>query len=162
MQKKTLVVAVLAVLTLYAGAGFLAAPAFIKPRLVASLEQATRRSVHLGGLRINPFTFSATLEDFRLLDRDSTLLVSFRKLYVRYGITSVFRHVWPLAQFRLDTPYVAIRVQPDGTLSVSDLLGASPADSSDASEEPPRALDISDLFVAGGTIVFRICPAGRH
>lgn len=161
MKKKTLVVAGLAALTLYAAAGFLAAPAFIRPRLVASLEEATRRSVHLGGLRINPFTFSVTLKDFRLLDRDSTLLVSFRELYVRYGITSVFRHVWPLAAFRLDTPYVAIRVMPDGALSVSDLFGASAADSSDASTEPPRALEIGDLFVAGGTIVYQDLSQGK-
>ena len=154
MQKKKLAVAGLVVLAIYGLAGFRAAPALVKPRLVASLEQYTGRSVHLGGLRINPFTFSATLEDFHLLDRDSTTLVSFKELYVRYRITSVFRHVWALAQLHLDTPYVAIRVMPDGRLSVNDLLKTTPADSG-ASAEPPRTLEIGDLFVAGGTIVYQ-------
>lgn len=161
MQKKTLAVIGLILTTLYALAGFLAAPAIIKPRLIASLEHSTHRSVNLGGLRINPFAFSATLEDFRLLDRDSTLLVSFKELYLRYRITSVFRHVWALAQLRLDTPYVAIRVLPDGTLSVNDLFGATSTDSGGVAEEPPRPLEVGDLFIAGGTIVYQDFSRGK-
>jgi uncharacterized protein involved in outer membrane biogenesis len=161
MQKKKLAIAGLALITLYALAGFLAAPAIIKPRLVASLEHSAHRIVNLGGLRINPFTLSATLKDFRLLDRDTTPLLSFKELYLRYRITSVFRHVWALAQLRLDTPYVAIRLLPDGKLSINDLFSVPPADSSGAGEETPRPLEIGDLYVAGGTIVYQDFSRGK-
>ena len=125
MRSKKLLYAGAALLAVYALAGFFAAPAVVKPRLISALEQSTGRSVTLGALRINPFTFSLTVEDFRLLDRDSSLLVSFKELYIRYQITSVFRHAWALAQLHLDTPYVAVRILHDGRLSVGDLLTLS-------------------------------------
>ncbi len=161
MRKWKLAVVVLAVLALYALAGFLAVPALVKPRLVEALEQATHRSVHLAALRVNPFTFSATLEDFRLLDRDSTVLLSFKVLYARYRITSVFRHVWSLAQFRLDTPYVAVRVLADGRLSVNDLLSEPRADSAAPPAESPRPLELGDFRVTGGTIVYQDLSRGK-
>ena len=155
MQRKKIAIVVLILLVLYGVAGFLILPPLVKPRLINTLENATRRSVHLGDLRINPFTFSTTLEDFRLLDRDSTLLVSFKSLYLRYSVPSIFRHAWGLAQLHLDTPYVSIRVMPNGKLSIQDLLGASRTDSVASEKETPRALEIGDLYVAGGTIVYQ-------
>jgi hypothetical protein len=154
MRNKKLLLAGAALLLFYALAGFFAVPAILKPRLISSLEESTGRSVHLGSLRANPFTLSLTVVDFRLLDRDSSLLVSFKELYLRYQITSIVRHTWGLAQLHLDTPYVAVRILPDGRLSVSDLLGAPRADSAGPAETP-RALEISDLFIAGGTILYQ-------
>ncbi|HXX62154.1 MAG TPA: DUF748 domain-containing protein [Bacteroidota bacterium] len=155
MKRKKIGIAILILLALYGVTGFLILPPLVKPRLVSTLENATMRSVHLGDLRINPFTFSTTLEDFRLLDRDSTVLVSFKSLYLRYSVPSIFRHVWALAQLHLDTPYVSIRVMPDGKLSIQDLLGTSRADSGASAKESPRAIEIGDLYVAGGTIVYQ-------
>ena len=154
MRKKKLLFAGAALLIVYALAGFFAVPAIVKPRLISSLEQSTGRSVQLGALRTNPFTFSLTVGDFRLLDRDSSLLVSFKELYIRYQITSVFRHAWALAQLHLDTPYVAVRILHDGRLSVGDLLSAPRADSAGPGESP-RALEIGDLLIAGGTILYQ-------
>ena len=154
MRKKKLLFAGAALLIVYALAGFFAVPAIVKPRLISSLEQSTGRSVQLGALRTNPFTFSLTVGDFRLLDRDSSLLVSFKELYIRYQITSVFRHAWALAQLHLDTPYVAVRILHDGRLSVGDLLSAPRADSARPGESP-RALEIGDLLIAGGTILYQ-------
>ena len=154
MRNKKLLFTLAALLALYALAGFLLLPALLKPKLLSSLEHSTGRSVQLGTLHTNPFTFSATLGDFRLLDRDSAVLVSFKNLYVRYSVPSLFRHVWGIAEFHLDTPYVAVRVLADGRLSVSDLLPSASADTS-APAENPRALEIGDLFIAGGTIVYQ-------
>ena len=154
MRNKKLLFTAPALLIVYALAGFLAVPAIVKPKLISSLEQSTGRSVHLGTLRTNPFTFSVTLGDLRLMDRDSSLLVSFKELYIRYQITSVFRHAWALAQLHLDTPYVAVRILHDGRLSVGDLLSAPHADSAGPAETP-RALEIGELLIAGGTILYQ-------
>ncbi len=154
MRNKKVLYTLAALLIVYALAGFLLLPSILKPKLISSLEQSTGRNVHLGSLHTNPFTFSATLGDFRLLDRDSSVLVSFKELYVRYSVPSVFRHVWGIAQFHLDTPYVAVRVLADGRLSVSDLLSPAGADSTPA-DQTPRGFEIGDLLVAGGTIVYQ-------
>jgi uncharacterized protein involved in outer membrane biogenesis len=68
-------------------------------------------------------------------------------------MTSVFRHAWALAQLHLDTPFVAVRVVRDGKLSVDDLFNTQPPDTA-VSPDPPRDLEISDLFIAGGTIFY--------
>ena len=154
MRHKKLVSTLAALLVIYALAGFFLLPAVVKPKLVSALEQSTGRKVHLATLRTNPFTFSATLGDFSLLDRDSSMLVSFKELYVRYRVTSLFRHAWGLAQFHLDTPYVALRILSDGSLSVSDLLASQRADSS-APGDAARALEIGDMRIAGGTIMYQ-------
>jgi hypothetical protein len=154
MRHKKLVSILAALLIVYALAGFFLLPAVVKPKLVSALEQSTGRKVHLATLRTNPFTFSATLGDFSLLDRDSSMLVSFKELYVRYRVTSLFRREWGLAQFHLDTPYVAVRILSDGSLSVSDLLGSQRADSS-APGDAPRAMEIGDMRIAGGTIMYQ-------
>jgi hypothetical protein len=154
MRNKKLLFVGVALFIIYALAGFLVVPAILKPRLISAMEQSTGRTVHLGTVRTNPFTFSVTFDDFRLLDRDSTLLVSFKELYLRYQITSIFRHTWSFAQFHLDTPYVAMRILPDGRLSASDLFSTPRADSAGPTETP-RALEISDLFIAGGTILYQ-------
>lgn len=153
MRHKKLLFSLAALLAVYALAGFFVVPALLKPRLVSSLERSTGRSVHVESVRANPFTLSLSVGDFRLLDRDSSLLLSFKELYVRYQITSLFRHSWGLAQLRLDTPFVAVRILPDGSLSVSDLFTTPRTDSASTSETP-RALEISDLFIAGGRIAY--------
>jgi len=165
MRKRKLLILCLVLVVIYALAGFFALPAALKPRLISGIEQSTGRSVHIGTVRTNPFTFSLTLDDFILLDRDSTPFVSFKELYVRYRVTSVFRHAWAFAQLHLDTPYVAIRVMRNGKLSISDLLESPPADSAHLADsarpaEPPRILEIDDLYIAGGRIFYQdLTPA---
>ena len=154
MRNKKLLIVCAVLIALYALAGFLALPPILKPRLITALEQSTGRSVSLGAVRTNPFTFSLTLDDFNLRDRDSSVLVSFKELYVRYRITSVFRHAWAFAALHLDTPYVAVRVMRDGKLSVSDLMESKGPESAPPAETP-RTLEIGDLYIAGGTIFYQ-------
>jgi hypothetical protein len=154
MRNRKILYAAAGLIVVYALAGFFALPAFVTPRLISSLEKTTGRSVHVGALHTNPFTLSLTIVDFRLLDRDSSVLVSFSELYVRYQITSLFRHSLALAQLRLDTPYVAIRILRDGTLSIKDLLESPPGSPADTTETP-RALEIGDLFIARGSILYQ-------
>ncbi len=56
--------------------------------------------------------------------------------------------------FTLIPPTSPFRVLADGKLSVNDLLSPAHADSTPA-DQNPRGLEIGDLFIAGGTIVYQ-------
>ena len=151
--RKTLIVAVI-VLLLYALAGVFVLPPIVKGKLISLIEETTHRSVQLRSVSVNPFALSLTLDDFVLRDRDSATLVSFKEMYVNYEIQSLFRSAVVLSAFRLDTPYVAIRVMPDGNLSIHDLLHGGEKDTS-ANAGPPRQLIVDNVVISRGTILYQ-------
>ena len=153
MKYKKTLITVLTILILYTLFGFFIFPRIVKPKLVATIEDATRRKVELGALKINPFALSVSLDDFALKDRDSTLLVSFHELYVNYEIVSLLKNAYVFSEFRLDTPYVAVRFMQDGKLSIADILGAGSPDTS-VRKEAHKPIVIDNFAVTQGTIVY--------
>jgi hypothetical protein len=153
-MKKTLLITLLILLALYALAGFFLVPAILKPKLIAAIEETTHRSVQVGSVSTNPFALSLSIEDFMLKDRDSSVMVSFKELYVNYEIRSLFSDATVLSAFRLDTPFVAIRIMPDGKPSFQDLLKGGTPDTTvaDTSHSP---LVIDDFYLAQGTIQYQ-------
>jgi hypothetical protein len=152
--KKKLSITVLILLAIYALAGFFVVPAILKPKLIATLQETTHRSVQIGSVSTNPFALSLSIKDFELKDRDSAVLVSFKKLYINYEIRSLFTHATVFSAFRLDTPFVAVRIMPDGKTSVNDLLQGRTPDTSSA-DTSHSALVIDDFSIAQGTIRYQ-------
>ncbi len=153
-MKKKIFITVLILLAIYALAGFFVVPAILKPKLIAAIEETTHRRVQVGSVSTNPFALSLSIEDFVLKDRDSSVMVSFKELYVNYEIRSLFSDATVLSAFRLDTPFVAIRIMPDGKPSFQDLLQGSSPDTS-AADTSQSALVIDDFFLAQGTIRYQ-------
>ena len=151
--RKTLIVAA-TLLLLYALAGFFVLPPIVRGKLIGIIEETTHRTVQLRSVSVNPFALSLTLDDFELKDRDSSTLVSFKEMYVNYEIQSLFRNAIVLSAFTLDTPYVAIRVMPDGNLSIHDLLHGAARDTS-ANAGSPRQLIVEDVVISRGTILYQ-------
>jgi len=153
-MKKTIPVTVLVLLVVYALAGFFLVPAILKPKLIATIEEATHRRVQVGSVSTNPFALSLGVKDFVLKDRDSSVLASFKELYINYELRSLFTGATVFSAFRLDTPFVAIRILPDGKASFHDLLQGSAADTP-AADTSHSALVIDDLFIAQGTVQYQ-------
>ncbi len=153
-MKKTLLITVLVLLAIYTLAGFFVIPAILKPKLITAIEETTHRSVQVGSVSTNPFALSLSIEDFVLKDRDSSVMVSFKELYINYEIRSLFSDATVLSAFRLDTPFVAIRIMPDGKPSFQDLLQGGTPDTSGA-DTSQNALVVDDLFLAQGTIRYQ-------
>jgi hypothetical protein len=165
MRPRTLLIILASLLALYAIVGFFVIPPVAKPRLIDAIERTTHRPVTLEGLRVNPFTLSATLEDFHLKDRDSVDLVRFAELYVNYDILSLFRNAYIFDEIRIDRPYLAARVLADGKLSIHDLLDRQPPQPERRDTTPAR-LVIGSLAVHQGTLYYedlsRPVPLRKH
>ncbi len=154
MRYKKSIIAAISLVVLYAVIGFFVVPPVITPKLIRALEEYTHRDVQLGAVHVNPFALSITLEDFSLHDRDGAPLISFHRLYVNYEIRSLFENAYVFSEFRLDSPYVAIRVLHDGKFSIHDLLAQQSPDTTTRSSET-KNLAIDDLTITRGTIVYQ-------
>jgi hypothetical protein len=152
-----LAVAVMAALAaLYAIAGFILLPRYVRQTLTNYVTHELKARLTLGSLAFNPFTLRADVRAFALNAADGAPLASFDRLQVRGSASSLWRGV-TLAELQLDAPSFEIGVAHDGSLNWSRLIGAPAlAAASPPSTSPtrPPTIRIAALRVRGGRIHF--------
>ena len=133
----------------YAALGFLVAPRVIKAQLPAKLGQLLGREVTLQKVRINPFALSATLDGFRIQDRDGEAFLAWDRLYVNLGLSTVFTHTISFQSVALDRPSGRIVVEKNGKLNFSDILERLAQDPAEKPkpEAAPREIAIAHLAI---------------
>ena len=152
------VLAVLAgLLGAYAAAGFLLVPRWVRSELVGLTARDFGRTLSLGDVRFNPFTWTLEIRDFSLPDADGRPMVAFRRLQVAVGLSSVLRLAPSLRYIVLDSPHVSAVVRRDGRLNLADLAKpfthpVRPAKA--ASPSRPFELFVGRLTVRQGSAVY--------
>lgn len=135
-------------LALYALAGFVLAPPLIQWVIQKEGRAALHREVTLGKVTFNPFTLETDFLALRIRDRDRQPLLSLRRLHARLGISGIVRRAWRLRDLTIDGPVVAVRVLPNGSLSIADLF------QSGGKSGPPPRLIIDHLAIRSGRVDF--------
>lgn len=121
-RRYLIIVAILAGLVgLYAAVGFLLVPRYTRAKLVEFTAQDFGRTLSIGDVRFNPFTWTLEIADFSFPDADGRPMISFGHLEVRLGMASVTRLAPSLSEIVLDGPHVNAVVRRDGTLNLADL-----------------------------------------
>ena len=148
----------LAVVALYAAAGF-----WLVPRLLASgvrdyFASHYHRQVELGHVAFNPFTLELTVDRFAVPDADGAPLIGFTRLYVNLELLSVLRGGADFRAIALDEPRVRLVRRADGRINLLDLV-PPPAPNPQPNAKPPR-LWIDELAVRGGETSF-VDQSGR-
>ncbi|MGE5345972.1 MAG: DUF748 domain-containing protein, partial [Acidithiobacillales bacterium] len=144
-------------LALWVLAGFLVLPRVLRPVIERKLAERLHRPVTLGGLAINPFALSATLEGLVVKDKDGGPFFSFERLYLNLESTSIFRGGPVLSAIRLSKPSVTLVRFPDGRYNAQDLLdeAARPAPAAPgAKAEKPLRFSLNNIEVDGGSVDF--------
>lgn len=140
-------------LTLYALAGFLAVPALIRRQLPTRLSPVLKREVTLERVRFNPFTFSLTLEGFRVMDRDGSELFGFQRFYGNWELISLFQGGLHFKSIELREPRGHLQLLKEGRLNIADLMeGGAPTTASQPSK--PLDLRIDTLWVDSARLQF--------
>jgi hypothetical protein len=150
------ILAVLAGLVgLYAVAGFLLVPHLVRSELVGLTAKDFGRTLSIGDVSFNPFTWKLDITDFSLPDADGRPMVSFGRLEVAVGISSVPRLAPSLSDIVLDGPHVNAIVRRDGKLNLADLEkpSAQPA-KTQAPASKPFKLFVDRLAVANGSVTY--------
>lgn len=143
----------LGLLGLYASVGFLLLPWLIKRELPTRLGQQLKRPVRLAKVRMNPFTFSLTLEDLQIGSQEGKPLFAVRRFYGNWELVSLFQGGLHFKAIEVRDPQVHLAVRKDGRLNIADLLGDG---SANPAPKPAKPLDlrIDTLWVEGARLAF--------
>jgi uncharacterized protein involved in outer membrane biogenesis len=154
VKKLGIIIAMLVLL--YAIGGFLVAPAVLKSKAPAIIAEHLGRKATMEQVRLNPFALSLTLRDFELADADGERFIGFEELYINFQLSSIFRRALTFADISLTGPHGLVKVLPDGSLNVSDLLTTSTQSnpSQAQSRELPPVL-VSQLQIERGRFTFK-------
>jgi len=84
----------IALFLLYTVVGFLILPPIVRLVAVKELSQQLNRQVAIRKIKFNPYALSVAVDGLMIREPDGTPFVSWEEVYVRFQLSSVFRHAW--------------------------------------------------------------------
>lgn len=146
-------------IVLYALVGFALVPSLVQRQAVAHVEQELGHELALGEVRFNPFTLAAEIRSFDLREPGGASLVSFKRLFIDFQLSSLFRRAWTFSALEVDAPAARFELRPDGSHNFSRLLAKLRQAPPDPSSAMPRVyieririgegrIDLADLQAA--------------
>src|ERR1700723_400265 len=112
----------IALLLLYTIVGFLILPPIVRLVAIKQLSQQLNRQVAIKKIKFNPYALSVAVDGLMIRDPDGTPFVSWDEVYVRFQLSSVFRHAWGFKEISVDRPYVHVQMNADRSFNFSDIL----------------------------------------
>jgi Domain of Unknown Function (DUF748) len=144
-----------ALLGVYALAGFLAVPHFARSYLQGFVRTHYGRTLGIGEIRFNPFTFTFDVTRLSLPDADGSPLLSFARLHVDLRVAASLGRLGPsFGEILLEQPYVRAVVRPHGGLNLADLGKGFAASAKPERPSAPLRLYITRFAIIGGTANF--------
>jgi uncharacterized protein involved in outer membrane biogenesis len=134
----------------YAAIGFWLVPRWLQSGLRDAVHERYQRTLALGPITFNPFTFELDVRRLSLPDTDGGPLLAFDRLYVNLSIRSLWRRGPDLQALTIEGPRVQLVRRKDGRLNLQDL--APPPDPKADSKAPPPRLWIEQLVIRGGHV----------
>jgi hypothetical protein len=148
---------VVALLGVYALVGFVAVPHLARNELQDFVRTRYGRTLSIGEIYFNPFTFNLDVTRLSLPDTDGQSLLSFERLHVDFELGAT---LWRLGaasfgEIVLEGPHVRAVVRRDGALNLADLgKGSSAAPAKPPRPSAPLRLYIGRLAVLAGGAEF--------
>jgi hypothetical protein len=147
-MKAALGTALLTVGLLLLLAGFigLVLPGIVRNQAVKSVEAATGRKLTIGGVSLNPFTWTAEIFDLCFTEREQgETFAAFRRARIAVRPSSLLRWAPILAEARVTSPYLRVVRTEANAYNFSDLLKWLPRH---------LRISVSDLEVSDGSVDF--------
>jgi hypothetical protein len=147
---------VVALIGLYALAGFVWAPTLLRNALMKDIPEATGMKPAVGEIRVNPFLFQLEIKDLSLTDPSGVKLLGFGRFFIDFELSSIWHRAYSFANIDIDSPYVNAVIAKDGRLNLAQL---SPKPSAKpqpppAQQEPIPAVRIRSFKVSQGLVTF--------
>jgi hypothetical protein len=140
---------------LYVIAGFWVVPPLLKPRLEKELSGQIGRKVTIEEIKLNPLVLSATTTNLTVYEKDGEPFAGFKELLIDAELSSIVRWAVTVKEIRLMAPFGVLKLLPDKTLNISDILTkfSQPEPEPEEQAELPRAV-LSKLQVEDGKFTF--------
>ena len=134
-------------------------PGIVKNQAIKGIESATGRKAAIARIALNPLTWSARVEGFRLMEkREGVTFAAFSSVQVSVSPLSLFRMAPIVSKARIASPYVHIVRNAANNYNFSDLLEGKKRD------EKPQRFSINNVTIDNGSIDFidRALPAEKR
>jgi Domain of Unknown Function (DUF748) len=142
-------------LGLYALAGFVLAPRWVRSALLTDIpETLVGVTPSVGDIRINPFLLQVQVKDFYLTGSQGTKLVGFSRLFVDFEVSSLWHRAYTFNHIDIDSPFATAVIFKDGRLNLAQLSPRPSDKPKPKSNEPIPALRIGSFKVTGGFLSF--------
>ncbi len=152
------IVAVL--IALYAIAGFVVAPKLIRSAVLKDIPESIGVTPSVGEIRINPFLFQVTVDDFSLAGASGEKLLGFKRLFIDFELSSIWHRAYSFGNIDITSPYVNAAVAKDGSLNLMQLRPKSTgapqpvAPKPEEKPEPLPAIRIGSFKVSQGAVSY--------
>lgn len=155
MKPKTLLIGLVAALTLYALLGFVLLPAIALHLVNKQLEQRATVPAQLDDIKFNPFTLELTLHGLHIGEPQQPE-VAFSRLYANLQIDSLWTRAVHLRDLELEQASTRVHFAENGSLNLAELfiLPESPEQPED-SDSGPFPLRIDRLALIDNSLQFR-------
>ena len=114
-----------AVAACYILAGFFLAPYLVKRYVPVILERQFNTPATIAGVRMNPFLLTTEIRGFSLAEQNGRPLAGFRRLFVNFQTSSLFRWAWTFRDIVLDSPVANVVIEKDGSINLAKLVPPS-------------------------------------
>ena len=143
-------------IVVYTLAGFFWVPHLLRTNAQTYVAEQLGRSLALGEVTFNPFTFRLSVSDAVLSEKAGEAIAGFKQLVVNAELASIWQRAVVLKEVQLDLPDVNLIVERDASVNLARLAPAKDASQPAASEadEPLPRIRIGRLAVNDGRVDF--------
>ena len=134
--------------------GALFLPGYFRSRLEQYVSQATRGSLSIGRLTVNPFILAAGIHDFALLGPERDTLLAASEFTLDASITSIARRGIVLDRIALAGPEIHLTILPDGSLDWMRLIRPQTEPRPAGAPAHLPSVRIRRLTLQGGRLLF--------
>ncbi|MGH8761788.1 MAG: DUF748 domain-containing protein [Nitrosospira sp.] len=142
-------------LLVYTLGGFLLAPYLLERHLPRYAEEYLGQPASIGNVRINPYLFILDMSDFQLDGTDGSAMLKFKRLYIDFELSSIFRNAWTFAEFRTEGLGLRLEADREGRLNIMELVKRLQGPQEpERKEEPPPSVVVEHMMVSDSSISF--------
>lgn len=128
-------------------------PGIVKSKAIKGIEDATGRKASIARISLNPLTWTARVEGFRLMEkREAVTFASFSSVQISVSPKSIFRFAPIVGRARISSPYIHIVRTAANTYNFSDLLEGK-KEPKEKSGKTPR-FSVNNITIDNGSIDF--------
>jgi hypothetical protein len=124
----------------------------IAKKLVPNIaEKSLASKASVGSVKFDPFRLKATINDFKLTEKNGAPLAGFKKLIVDFELSGMFDLAWKFKEISIAAPEANVAVDASGKLNWDALIAKLNEDKAPPSETIPRLI-IESIIVDQGKI----------
>jgi hypothetical protein len=96
-------------------------PYYLQHKLPTFIHKSSELSLQIAEIHINPFYLSVEVKHVNLEDKNEQSLAAFKRLYVNFQLSSLFRQLWYFDTLILESPSLHYQIYSDLSDNIEQL-----------------------------------------